>query len=425
MAAWICLLVFLCSSDILVQARSATKELKTAILKDVLAELKKIPDLEVKEEAVKIPELGRFNKGISRKGREFLAQRQSLPPSCTAEYQALPASTMCDFWDDPAATNSGVSDADVTQILLQHNDYRASVSPNATNMLRMYWDEEIARIAQKYADVCVTVEMSHDTNDQRQVPGYGINIGQNLAWGYPTWQDAITAWHIEVLLYNYGGPNEDFAAIGHYTQEVNANAVQIGCGYAHCPIHGPTYVCNYAYGQMSDEVDAPYEAGQSCAACPDFEVDNLCDCGDILCRNGGDVDVATCTCTCAEPYVGSSCEEISCPASEPYYCGSQWPPSYCEMYSNVPGTCPYMCGICGDGEEENCPGVSEDSCLNGGTLNSDCECDCPPGVTGDQCETLEDCPVAEDAWWCVYISNWWCNYYTNVQTSCPYACGSC
>ncbi len=47
--------------------------------------------------------------------------------------------------------------------------------------------------------------------------GYGIGIGQNLAWGYSSWQATIKAWHDEVEIFTYGGGN-NFGAVGHYTQ---------------------------------------------------------------------------------------------------------------------------------------------------------------------------------------------------------------
>ena len=49
----------------------------------------------------------------------------------------MPASTMCDFWDDPDVTISGVSDADANDIVIRHNYNRGNVSPSATNMLKM------------------------------------------------------------------------------------------------------------------------------------------------------------------------------------------------------------------------------------------------------------------------------------------------
>ena len=40
---------------------------------------------------------------------------------------------------------------------------------------------------------------------------------------------------------------------------------------------------------------------------------------------------------------------VNCPASDARSCDS-WPESFCEIYSNVPTDCPYMCGLCPAGE---------------------------------------------------------------------------
>ena len=50
--------------------------------------------------------------------------------------------------------------------------------------------------------------------------GWGIPVGQNYAYGYDTWTEAIKAWHDEVNDYKYAQA-EDFyytIVITHYTQ---------------------------------------------------------------------------------------------------------------------------------------------------------------------------------------------------------------
>ena len=48
--------------------------------------------------------------------------------------------------------------------------------------------------------------------------GYGISVGQNLAWGYPTWDAAIQGWFDEVVDFQYGVGSINGNAVGHYTQ---------------------------------------------------------------------------------------------------------------------------------------------------------------------------------------------------------------
>lgn len=51
-----------------------------------------------------------------------------------------------------------------------------------------------------------------------------MQVGQNLAWGYPSWAAALRAWHGEVRLFRFGVEPESylgpggFGKIGHYTQ---------------------------------------------------------------------------------------------------------------------------------------------------------------------------------------------------------------
>ena len=49
-------------------------------------------------------------------------------------------------------------------------------------------------------------------------PGYGIYTGQNLAWGYYSWDSAIQAWFNEVKDFAFGKGSINGKAVGHYTQ---------------------------------------------------------------------------------------------------------------------------------------------------------------------------------------------------------------
>ncbi|KAJ8299047.1 hypothetical protein KUTeg_023107 [Tegillarca granosa] len=124
-----------------------------------------------------------------------------------------------------------VSAAEQTLIINTHNNYRAGT-----------WDDEVASIAQKWADNCVT---SHDQNYNRFIPGR-LQSGQNLYYGSAkvTWDQPINAWHSEVSDFTFGGSN-NLGQVGHYTQVVWAKSTKIGCGYAKC---GSVYyyVCNYS-----------------------------------------------------------------------------------------------------------------------------------------------------------------------------------
>ncbi|XP_041378582.1 cysteine-rich venom protein-like [Gigantopelta aegis] len=73
----------------------------------------------------------------------------------------------------------------------------------------------------------------------------------------------------------------------------------------------------------------------------------LCDapCNGKRCLNGGHLDTNSCACTCTKPYVGDNCETAECPPADPYNC-ALYSLNHCRDYVNVPGLCPYLCGIC-------------------------------------------------------------------------------
>jgi len=328
--------------------------------------------------------------------------------TCTAEYAAMDTSTMCCFADDPGASDAAVSAQEIQAILDSHNSFRGSVTPTATNMVKMYWDDKIAAVAQKYAGACPD---GHDKN--RNVAGYSMGVGQNLAWGQSDWVEAITAWHGEVDIFQYGVDYNTYmqkhpgAMIGHYTQVVNNAAILVGCGYADCSgssvVSGvyanPTYVCNYAYGQTRQDMIAPYVSGSSCAACPDHCSDNLCDCGAKVCLNGGSLNLATCQCDCDTPslFGGDNCETVTCPATDPGQCGTSYPVEYCTKYSNVPADCPFMCGLC-------------DPSLEVKPVKPAC-----PASDPSHCGRPQPYGYPKD----------FCTKYSNVPEECPIMCGAC
>ncbi|XP_052276294.1 cysteine-rich venom protein latisemin-like [Dreissena polymorpha] len=132
---------------------------------------------------------------------------------------------------------------DVQELILEaHNTVRRAVTPTASNMQLMSWDESIANLAQRWAENCV---WGHDTNDT----DIGrFSFGQNIAQssGNLDWNKAISNWANEKNVYTYNGDNGG-KVVGHYTQIVWAESSKVGCGYARC--NGRNYyVCNYGPG---------------------------------------------------------------------------------------------------------------------------------------------------------------------------------
>ncbi|KAF8764810.1 CRISP/Allergen/PR-1 like protein [Argiope bruennichi] len=195
--------------------------------------------------------------------------------------------------------HSGVSRKHIEEILKFHNLYRSGVAmgketrarggtlPPASDMLQMVWDDELAAIAQKWADNCV---YQHDCNDCRAVEDYPV--GQNIA--YQDWLcsdqrclDTITEEDLEPewkkVLEDFYMEVEDFdkrvvqkfqqnpgQVIGHFTQLIWSQSWRVGCGFTVFKTglnYRRFYVCNY--GPTGNIRDAPvYKEGNACSACP-------------------------------------------------------------------------------------------------------------------------------------------------------------
>ncbi|KAL8570783.1 hypothetical protein ACOMHN_006933 [Nucella lapillus] len=336
---------------------------------------------------------------------------------CTSTYNGLsPVHTLC-LEEEDTATEVVLNQTMKDYIVQLHNSYRSyNVTPTASNMLKMVWDDKLAKTARKIAMRCI---FDHDLN--RNEPEWvSVDVGQNIGSGHSSWDTALERYYTEPERnsYNYGDMYKD--SIGHYFQMASAQTNRVGCAQAFCS--NTTYkhfrACNYApamdVGQ--DQMKQPYTSGDSCALCPDHCENNLCNCGELICLNNGQLDLNTCTCQCSGNRMGTNCSEIDC-TQQDIFSGCRdgsIPSSQCGQ----PGTlltdttvCPHLCSIC--------PACNGKTCDNGGTLNEDtCTCQCPSGYGGDTCEvecsTIEcqnggtlnaencrcDCPLEFDGRYC-------------------------
>lgn len=176
----------------------------------------------------------------------------------------------------PQRIDAVLTEAEKATMLRLHNEARASVSPTATAMLKMYWDDDIAASAQQYADTCPG---GHS--------GYA-NLGENLSWGAPSLAAAraVELWNNEIEFYTYS-PNscQSGEQCGHYTQVTWANTQLVGCGVKICDSidrfdwNGPIYAYVCQYRSPGNYVgQRPWVSGQSCSDCPEGFTcqNNLC-----------------------------------------------------------------------------------------------------------------------------------------------------
>jgi len=162
------------------------------------------------------------------------------------------------------------------------------------NMLK--WNDELAEIAQRWADQCT---WEHSKDDKTTTYSY---VGQNMAYGASTgiikdpgfegfvqkWYDEVSDWPAaNVASFSKAGVPEG-KMIGHYTQVVWAATKEVGCGYV--SFNNPDsqsmsqgkypymkfMVCNYGMGGNWGK-QAVYTEGETASDCKNGSNDGLCD----------------------------------------------------------------------------------------------------------------------------------------------------
>ncbi|UJR33140.1 hypothetical protein I4U23_020597 [Adineta vaga] len=179
---------------------------------------------------------------------------------CPSEYYVTDENHSYCSQPFPNVIDQPVSLNERTAILEMHNHERRLV--RGTNIEKMYWNDDLAEIALRYARGCI---FAHDKASQRNVPRIPLSTGQNLAMGYENWTQAIDGWIEEKEYYFHGYPATGI--VGHYTQMIWHSVVLVGCAATMCPpselynMKWPFYVCNYVTGQLNSNLYRPYDQG--------------------------------------------------------------------------------------------------------------------------------------------------------------------
>uniref|UniRef100_A0A8C4QUC8 Cysteine-rich secretory protein LCCL domain containing 2 n=1 Tax=Eptatretus burgeri TaxID=7764 RepID=A0A8C4QUC8_EPTBU len=196
-----------------------------------------------------------------------------------------------------------IESSDQDAILKLHNKLRSSVSPSASNMEYIVWDDDLARSASSWAAQC-----HWDHGPSHELSSIGQNLG--VHWGQyrpPTFH--VQAWFDEVRHFTYPYPQEcnpscPFRCSGpvctHYTQMVWATSNRVGCAINLCynmNVWGQVWkkavylVCNYS-PKGNWWGDSPYRAGPPCSECPPSYGgrcrDNMCYRGIEVCHSRHD-----------------------------------------------------------------------------------------------------------------------------------------
>ncbi|XP_059806430.1 peptidase inhibitor 16-like [Hypanus sabinus] len=167
------------------------------------------------------------------------------------------------------------SDAEKEDLVRAHNKYRSQVM-DASYMLRMKWDNDLAELALTHAKECI---WGHNKNRGQ--------TGENLyaTTGTVDLKAVVEKWYFEAADYTYDTMEcTPQKMCGHYTQVVWADSDKVGCASHYCDVlqglsenNLSILVCNYSPpGNVFGE--KPYKKGSPCSNCPDgFKcIDNLC-----------------------------------------------------------------------------------------------------------------------------------------------------
>jgi hypothetical protein len=161
-----------------------------------------------------------------------------------------------------SAAGNYLSTASMTSVLTTHNQYRSDV-PSAANMIRLEWSNVLQLTAQNYVKNCVFQHNSNRTAEAQGnalLLGYSTSlysyVGENLYWTSATGGQygvsAVSSWNSENSSYTYTTvTSTNFAATGHYTQNIWANTQYVGCAQYDCTgtsLGGTIVLCNYATG---------------------------------------------------------------------------------------------------------------------------------------------------------------------------------
>lgn len=204
----------------------------------------------------------------------------------------------------------GVIDLDIWIIAYYHNLYRNQIAtqttkfgnqlPLAKYMRQIYWNKEIASLAQKHANNCVFEHSSAAFRNSPKFGQLGENIGiiSSVSGPIKNWAKIVTMWNDEIRDFvKMKADVENFqdsttATFSHFTQLVWADSFLIGCGYSVYIENGMTktlYVCMYGpagnilgkpiYKKVSSPTDKSCPAGTT-ASSKDYP--GLC-CIDKMC----------------------------------------------------------------------------------------------------------------------------------------------
>ncbi|XP_069677996.1 venom allergen 5-like [Periplaneta americana] len=211
--------------------------------------------------------------------------------------------TMCKYSGFGAKCGSHVKSSGVKRnedkkaVVDAHNKLRSRVAlgqetlgkpgpqPPAANMHKLKWDDELAKVAQQWANQC---SFGHDAcrSVGRFYVGQNVYISSTLGvkeTDVQEWDKATQSFYNEVKDFNKdivpAFKSTSGKPVGHYTQLIWAETKYVGCGFvAYKGDDGwfnKYYVCNYGPG--GNIISQPiYKKGAACSKCTGACEKGLC-----------------------------------------------------------------------------------------------------------------------------------------------------
>eukprot|EP00121_Abeoforma_whisleri_P011648 Awhi_evm1s10750 len=141
------------------------------------------------------------------------------------------------------AVVQSMTQEEATTIINKHNQIRSQYCADTIE-----WDNDLALEAQQWANHCPSIHSPQASDDKicGAVRCNQVTSGENVAWGYSTWDQVVDAWYSQVQSYDFNNPGFSDTT-GHFTQLVWAASAKIGCAATvGCPGINIAYVCKYS-----------------------------------------------------------------------------------------------------------------------------------------------------------------------------------
>ncbi|XP_058165222.1 GLIPR1-like protein 1 isoform X2 [Dasypus novemcinctus] len=169
----------------------------------------------------------------------------------------------------------------IDECVQTHNDLRSKVSPTASDMRYMTWDEALAKTAKAWTKSCKFKNNPCSSKPNLCHPNFHY-VGENIWIGeIGTFKASIPiiSWYNESTFYNFN-KNSCSRECSHYKQVVWAKSYKVGCAVTICPTLGGAntglFACDYAPPGNYPKA-LPYKSGVSCSVCTGENcTQNLC-----------------------------------------------------------------------------------------------------------------------------------------------------